>query len=243
MHVETAAELLTGLVHELNQPLTALAMLISSAQEVAQTADAGSTRITELLSKIEVQAVRSSEITRRLRQINRRSEPRRSRCDPNLIVKQALAQLSVEVRTARVDVRLNLDPAVRDAVLLDAAQTRQVVAKLLRNAVESLEQSSSLEQCAPEGRIVEASTTLREDGSLLIAIDDNGLGVPPEIESCLFEPFVTSKPDRLGLGLAVSRSIVEAHGGRLWLERSPLGGARFCALFPLRRPEEHINGN
>ena len=231
MHVETASELLAGVVHELNQPLTALAMLIGGAQEVACTIDGGSSRLTDVLSKIEAQAVRCCEITRRLRQINRRTEPRRSRCDPNLIVKQALAQLSVEIRTARVDVRLNLDSRVPDAVLLDVALARQVVAKLLKNAVESLEQSTG------EVRILEVATTLRPGQGLLIEFDDSGPGVPAALESCLFEPFVTSKPDHLGLGLTVSRSIVDAHGGRLWFERSPLGGARFCTLFPDRREE------
>jgi C4-dicarboxylate-specific signal transduction histidine kinase len=241
MHREIASELLVGFLHELNQPLTAMAMLVSSASEAARaTADSRLARVSELLSKIELQTTRACEITRRLRQASRRIEPRRVACDPNLIVKQALGLSSADIRACQTQVQLGLNPAARGGVSLDVAQIRQVILSLLRNALESLEGAAS------SPRILEVSTTLIEttgDRWLALSISDNGVGVPPELEYALFEPFVTSKPDHPGLGLAISRSIVQAHGGRLSHERPDNGGARFVVMLPCHRQKGAADGN
>ncbi|HXY33159.1 MAG TPA: sensor histidine kinase [Planctomycetaceae bacterium] len=237
IHLQIESELLVGILHELNQPLTAIAMLVCSAQEVARSgAGFDAARMAEIISKLEVQIARASEITRRLRQMNRRTDPYPSRCDPNLIVKQAVGQLSSEIRAAGVEVQLNLDQSVPDDAFLDAAQIRQVVVNLVRNALDSLEASTA------SPRVVAVSTTRTGDREIVLEVRDSGLGISPEIAPCLFEPFVTTRPDRLGLGLTVSRAIVEAHSGRSWFERSPNGGARFLARLPVPESEDTPHG-
>jgi two-component system sensor histidine kinase DctS len=236
-HREVSAALITGIAHDLNQPLSALGMLVCAGQDLLKRAgDPGTPRFAELFAKLESQTTRACEIARRLCQTVRRTEPRRVPCDVNALVWQTVEQMSDQIRAARADVRLNLEASVGESLLLDVGQIRQVVSNLLQNAVDAIDPSVANE------RLLELSTRIDEQRSLIFEVRDTGGGISSELESCLFDPFITTKSDRLGLGLMISRSIVEAHGGLLWFERVPGGGTRFLLTLPRFAEQEGSDG-
>jgi C4-dicarboxylate-specific signal transduction histidine kinase len=225
-HRETSAALVAGLAHDLNQPLSAIGMLVCAGEDLLRkSSDPHAARVSELLAKIDAQTTRACEMSRRLSQTLRRSTPNRGACDPEVLIGPALERLAGEIHAFGADVRLRLDRSLRLGVVVDSAQMAEVVRNLVRNAIESFELSPA------DRRTVEICAKVTDSGDFLLEVHDTGPGVIPEMQSCLFEPFVTSKGDRIGLGLTVSRSIVEAHGGSLSLESSE-AGARFVVALP-----------
>ncbi len=144
--------------------------------------------------------------------------------------------MSERIRAARIDVRLHLEANGDESLLLDAGQIRQVVSNLLQNALDAFD------ACVTDERILELVARIDEDRNLILKVHDTGGGVSPELESRLFDPFITTKPDRLGLGLTISRWIVESHGGRLWFERLPEGGTLFLVTVPQLGEQEAHHG-
>ena len=237
-HRETSAALVAGIAHDLNQPLSAIGMLVCAGKDLLRkSSDPHAVRVSELLSKIDVQTTRACEMSRRLSQTLRRSTPNRGACDPEVLIGPALERLAVEIRAVRADVRLRLDRSLRRGVVVDSSLMVEVVRNLVRNSIEALEVSSA------DRRTVEICAKVIDDGDFIFEVADTGPGVIPELQSCLFDPFVTSKSDRLGLGLTVSRSIVETHGGSLCLESSSEAGARFVLTLPGAGAGEGHNGD
>jgi signal transduction histidine kinase len=231
IRVKTAGELAAGIAHELNQPLTAIAALAFTAhEEIGKSRFPGRAHLAELLSKIEAQSIRAGEIILRLRHLIRRPDPRRLSCDLNSLITQVTQLMLADIREAEVDLRLQLDETLNQAILVDAIQIQQVLVNLLKNAIDALIASPS------KHRIIEIATKTIDGREVIIEVGDTGPGLSPDLESCLFEPFKTSKEDGLGLGLCISRSIVKAHGGRLWMEPRPAGGTNFLISLPISEP-------
>lgn len=214
------SELASGLAHEINQPLTAIA---SYAQECARRVRAGETGGAVLLGALEqmgAQAQRASGIIRTLREFVSKRTTAPARADINAIVSQAALLAASEARHAGVAVALELAPAL-PAVWADAIQIEQVVLNLVRNGIEAL-------QAIPAGqRSLRVRTTAGHGREVEVAVSDNGPGFGPEQQARLFERFYSTKKEGMGMGLALSRSIIEAHGGRLSAENRPGGGATF----------------
>jgi len=180
-------------------------------------------RIGEFLEKIAVQAERAGQIIRRLRGHVEKSEVERALEPLSAVVEEAsaLATIGAKVDGVRVryDLCLDLPP-----VLIDKIEIQQVVVNLVRNAIEALRGS--------EKRDVTIRTAGAEGGRQEVAVIDTGPGLSPEIAANLFKPFTSTKKDGMGIGLSICRSIVEAHGGRIWAEPNPGGGTAFRFLLP-----------
>ena len=175
------------------------------------------------------QTLRSGEIIRRLRAFVARGEVAKRPESMAKVIEEASALALVGAKEHGIKVLIRIDPDLPTAEV-DRVQIQQVLLNLIRNAVEAM-----------EGREVRELSvgTATEDGAVLVSVADTGGGIPPEIETKLFQPFVTTKPDGMGIGLSVCRTIVEAHGGRLWVEPNVGGGSVFRFTLPVR----NLNGS
>ena len=212
-------EMASTLAHELNQPLSAIANYIKGSRRLLQDrTDEDSTMIREAIDNAADQALRAGQIIRRLRDFVSRGESERRMESVTKLTEEASALALVGAKDQGVRVRFQFD-RTHDLVLADKVQIQQVLLNLIRNAIEAMQET--------EKRDLLISTTVDDDGMLTISVADTGPGIAPEIVSQLFQPFITTKRHGMGVGLSISRTIVEAHGGRIWAEPNPGGGTVF----------------
>jgi len=226
-------EMASALAHELNQPLLAIVGFMKGAQRLLASGsdDDHSGMLRNAMDKAAEQALRAGQIIRRLRDFVARGESERRVESVNRLIEEASALALVGTKDQGVRVRFQFDPAV-DLVLVDKVQIQQVLLNLLRNAVEAME--------ASQKRELVVSTAVTDEDMIAIAVADTGSGITPEVASQLFQPFVTSKRDGMGVGLSISRTIVEAHGGQITAQPNPGGGTIF--RFTLRAaPQEEFS--
>ena len=212
-------EMASALAHELNQPLSAIANYMKGSRRLLESmSDPQSTMIREAMDKAAEQSLRAGQIIRRLRDFVARGETERRIESLKKLLEEASALALVGAKDRGVRVTYAFDPTL-DSVLADKVQIQQVVLNLLRNAIESMERSDHRELmiCTERGA----------DWMAIIKIVDTGTGIAPEIAGQLFQPFITTKSQGLGVGLSISRTIVESHGGRIWVEPNPGGGTVF----------------
>jgi len=224
--LSTMGEMAAGLAHELNQPLAAITNYAKGCARRIAGGTGQPAEIVPALDKIAAQAMRAGDIIRRLRSLLRKGEARRESVDVNELVREVAHFLNAEVRERAVRLQLNLAPELPQ-VCVDAIQVEQVLVNLVRNALEAL---ASVEGRA---RTLLLQTTATDD-ALEVAVSDNGAGLSAEIAEKMFDPLFSTKSGSLGMGLSISRSIVEAHGGRLWATANPGGGTTFRFTLPLR---------
>ncbi len=218
--VSDMGEMAAALAHELNQPLAAI---VNYAQGCVHRLRAGEMKRDELLAALEHIAVhghQSGAIIRRLRSFLRRGNPQRQYTDVNRVVREAMELTDLEARQKEVTLRLDLSDDL-PPVLMDMIQIEQVVLNLLRNAIEAIDDA----QCPR--REVTVRTNVSSNGRVEVTVCDTGPGLPAENVDRLFEAFFTTKSDGMGMGLSISRSIVEAHGDQLQAAINPDGGAAF----------------
>jgi two-component system, LuxR family, sensor kinase FixL len=214
------------LAHELNQPLAAVTNFVSGAKRIAENSDSSREVLTEALEGAEIAARRAGEILRRVRDLVSRGKVSvRTEHLPQLIDEACvLAFIDAEVRG--IPHRLELDPAAQ-WVRADRIQIQQVLINLVRNAVEAIGNRARREiviATRPSGKAVE------------IEVADTGSGIAVDNPDDLFSEFLTTKSGGMGIGLPISRTIVEAHGGQIWAENRPGGGAVFRFTVPRARP-------
>jgi len=222
-HVGRVSEmgtLASSLAHELNQPLTAVATYCESARDLLDSdPDAEALALVrEALDEAAEQAVRAGQIVRRLRDFMSNGEMERRVESLQRLINEANALALVGSREHGIDVQLSLDPRA-DLVFVDRIQVQQVLVNLIRNAIDAM--------MATELRCLTLSTVRQSDGLVQVTIDDTGSGITESVAPQLFQPFVTSKENGMGIGLSICRTIVEAHGGRIWAEPRTGGGAVF----------------
>ncbi|HEX6828369.1 MAG TPA: ATP-binding protein [Burkholderiales bacterium] len=223
-----AGEMASALAHELNQPLTAITAYLSACRTMLQSPGGREQQIADTMDKAVHEAGRAAEVVRRLREYFGTGVVRLEPCAAGELVRAAAEPL--RSRLDRAGITLDLDcPADLPKVLADRLQLEIVFHNLLGNAVDAVARA------APAKRQIQVAAAA-EHNMLRIKVADSGPGVTPEIQERLFQPFATSKPQGMGLGLAISRSIVEAHYGKLWYERSPAGGAVFNLMLPIHAP-------
>jgi two-component system, LuxR family, sensor kinase FixL len=212
-------EMASALAHELNQPLSAIANYMKGSRRLLEnSSDDRSALLRHAMDKAAEQALRAGQIIRRLRDFVARGESERRVESVKKLVEEASALALVGAKDQGVRVRFQFDPTV-DLVLADKVQIQQVLLNLLRNAVEAMESS--------QRRELVISTDSGKDGMITISVADTGSGIAPEMMSQLFQPFVTNKRHGMGVGLSISRTIVEAHGGHIGMEPNPGGGTIF----------------
>jgi two-component system, LuxR family, sensor kinase FixL len=221
-------EMASALAHELNQPLSAIANYMKGSRRLLEgEADERSVMLRDALEKAGDQALRAGEIIRRLRDFVARGESERRVENVKKLIEEASALALVGAKDQGVRVRFAFDPGV-DLVLADKVQIQQVLLNLIRNALEAMETS-------PKRELLVAAV-LENDNVVSISVADSGSGIAPEMASQLFQPFVTTKRHGMGVGLSISRTIVEAHGGQITVEPNPGGGTVF--RFTLRAVTE-----
>jgi len=223
-----AGEMAAALAHQLNQPLMAAMAFTRSAQRLLR-AEAGpqAEGASQAMDEAVAQADRAAAIVRSLRDFIGRSAPERAAIAIEPLAREAAQLVGPECVRRGVRIALLLDHGL-PAALADAVQVQQVLINLIGNAVEALEH-------APRPRVIEVRARRLSELHLEVEVRDSGPGVAPEIEARLFEPFATSKPRGMGLGLAVCRGLVEAQGGRLWLAENRPGACSFAFTLPIAR--------
>lgn len=212
-------EMASTLAHELNQPLSAIANYLKGSRRlIDNNAEDAPAKIRDAIEKAGEQALRAGQIIRRLRDFVARGESERAVENLTKLIEEAGALAMVGAKERDIRVRFVFDPRL-DLVLADKVQIQQVILNLIRNAIEAMEQA--------ERRELTVSADQEEGGLAVVGIADTGPGIAPEIMSQLFQPFITTKRTGMGVGLSISRTIIEAHGGRIWVEARPGGGAVF----------------
>jgi two-component system, LuxR family, sensor kinase FixL len=223
--ISTMGEMAAGIAHEVNQPLTAIATYAQACQRLIAAGDFNPQEIANALEHVSTQALRAGEVIRRLRSFVKNREVRRELIEANRLLEDILTLAQTDAR--HHGVRINFNPSPQGLqVQADAVQIQQVLLNLVRNSIDAM-----IDIPEPEREIV-LSTRLDHDGDLEFTVADRGPGVDETTLTELFNPFFTTKPGGTGLGLSISRSIVRAHGGRLWCTANPGGGARFLFTLP-----------
>ncbi len=225
--LKTLGEMASGIAHELNQPLAAIANYAAACQATVRAGESPS----EMLQQIETQAVRAGEIIRRMRNMVRKRGPHWSTVNLKEMVTESVALLGHELRLAGVHASIHVDEHI-PLILGDGVQIEQVLINLLRNAIESTAGNAAASRA---GKRVSIELKLHDPDTVHISITDTGAGLSPEAAERIFEPFFSTKPEGLGLGLSISRSIIEGHGGRLWANANAEGGATFSFTLPIRK--------
>ena len=226
-------EMASALAHELNQPLSAIANYMKGARRLLENRpDDESRLICGALDKAAEQSLRAGQIIRGLRDFVARGESERRVESINKLIEEASALALVGAKEHGIRVRLQIDHR-SDLILADKVQIQQVLLNLIRNAIEALDQSVRKELLV--------TTRPSAGGMIEVAVADTGPGIGTEVASQLFQPFVTTKPQGMGVGLSISRTIVEAHGGQIWTEPNAGGGAVF--KFTLRAVTKEDIGN
>lgn len=224
--VSMMGEMAAQMAHELNQPLSAIVSYASGCIRRIRNGSERPEEILEALDQIAGQAVRASEILKRLRAFVRKGAPKRERVHINAVVRNALRFAEVEARDYGVSVRFEPAPYL-PVIQADAVQLEQVVLNLVRNGFEAMRETNGRQ------RELVIRTGLDDHGFVRVSVRDSGAGVAADIADTLFEPFTTTKPDGLGMGLSISRSIIESHGGRLWMTQNAGAGATFEFTVPV----------
>jgi PAS domain S-box-containing protein len=212
LRVATLGELATSLAHEINQPLAAIASNAQAARRLLGSA-AVDPELPDVLRDITADAQRAGQIIRQLRVLFRKEHREQQPVDLTAVIKEVLALLRADLERRRVRLEVALMPGA-PRVLGDVVQLQQVVLNVVINAAEAMAKEA-------EPRDLRIEMAVRESDIITITVSDSGKGVEASELEHIFERFVTSKPEGLGMGLPISRSIVEAHGGRLWATRNP----------------------
>jgi two-component system sensor histidine kinase DctS len=226
----TMGEMASSLAHELNQPLAAIASYNTGCLNLLTSGQADEENLKEIetaLKKSADQAQRAGRIIRRIYEFVRRSEPKSEPLDPNQLLEEVTGFVDADARRKHVRLEL-IAPLHLPQITGDRVLIAQALLNLVRNGIDAAREGT------PPHRVeIRASV---DNGKLHLAVLDSGPGISPELASRLFEPFHTTKPEGMGMGLKICRSVVEGHKGRLWHEPRREGGSVFHVLLPIEAP-------
>ena len=226
--LSTLGEMASGIAHEINQPLTAISTNAQASMRLLESNPPDTGLCVEVMERIASQAARAGEIIRQLRRFVRKEPLERSEVDINSLVGAVVVLIRPELRRANVRLVLDLQPNL-PGIAVQPIQIEQVILNLAKNAIEALNEM-------PAGqRSLMIQTNLISDDLIRVTVRDTGPGLNAAILDHLFDPFVTSKPDGMGLGLSISNGIIQAHGGRLTAISPAEGGAEFSFFIPLNQ--------
>jgi PAS domain S-box-containing protein len=223
--VSMMGQLASALAHELNQPLGAILRNAEAAELFVQASPPDLQEVRAILADIRKDDQRAGEVIDRMRALLKRRESQWSELDLNAVAEEVAGLLRFDAEARRVKLTLELSRSV-SGVRGDRVQLQQVLLNLILNAMDAMN------ECEAGRRCVEIGVRPRE-GEVEVAVSDSGHGILAANVKRLFEPFFTTKPSGMGLGLAISHTIIQAHGGRLWAENNPDGGATFRFTLPV----------
>lgn len=222
-------EMASTLAHEINQPLSAIAHLLTGSRRLIERGrEEDKPKIADALDKAAAQALRAGDVIHRMRAFVGRGDNEPTLEDLPKVIEEASALALIGAKEHRVDVRYQMDPRAR-AVFCDRVQIQQVLLNLIRNGIEAMYQ-------APKRELL-ISTSIDSAGDALVSVADTGSGMTEEVRDQLFQPFMTTKAEGMGVGLSISRSIIESHGGRIWAEPNKDCGTIFKFTLPLANEE------
>ncbi|MDH3667857.1 MAG: PAS domain S-box protein [Paracoccaceae bacterium] len=226
-------EMATALAHEINQPLLAVSNFARAAARTLEAGDGDVQKVSGFMDRIAEQAQRAGAIVRRMRRLVERGQSDMLPEDINEVVREAVNQFRMVV-DSRHDITLELADEL-PKVQADRIQIQQVILNLLKNAHEAMPAGGDDELHVTTENAGAIQFRARRSGEveIMVTVSDEGHGLPDEIAENLFDPFVSAKKEGLGVGLAVCRSIIDAHGGRIWAENGEDGGAEFHFTLPV----------
>lgn len=226
VRLNTMGEMVANIAHELKQPLTAISLYAANSQTMLSSPEPQTEQLHKMLDEIQAQAMRAAEIIRRTREFARKQKPDTSSIQLNGLIAEVRDFLAVQASDHDVSLLLELDPELPPAEA-DAVQLKQVLLNIVHNAIECLQGYEGLL------RQVTVRSHLTEAGEIEVNVTDTGPGMDAETLGRVFESFFTTKGDAgMGMGLSISRSIIEAHGGQLWARSVPGRGATFSFTLP-----------
>ena len=226
MRVTSLGELAASIAHEINQPLAAIEANAAASLNWLGASSPDLDLVRDALADIVSDGHRAGRVIQRIRQIATKSEPLKSQLDLNDVIDDVLALVRSEVQKHRVSVRVALAAALPPA-LGDRVQIQQVIINLVMNGVEAMATVDD----RPRELVIRSQA--HENDQVLVAVQDAGVGIDPRHVGELFDAFFTTKPAGMGMGLSISRSIIEGHGGRLWATPNPTSGATFQFALPV----------
>lgn len=232
--VSSMGEMASAIAHEVNQPLTAIANYVYACIRLLRSGAATTDEALQVMQRVAAEAERAGEVVRKMRSFVRGDEGQVSAVDANFLVAEVLRLAAPEARNSGVELVPALAVSLPE-VLADSIQIQQVLLNLVRNAVEAIVAGGAAQ------RIVRIETARADPGFVAIRVTDTGPGLPPDALEKVFEPFYTTKADGVGIGLALSRSIADAHGGRLWATCADGGGATLHLTLPTAAPLEEAD--
>jgi len=228
--VTTMGELTASLAHEVNQPIAAA---VTNANTCVRWLAGGTPNIEEAraaASRIVKDGKRAAEIVSRIRQLFKKGTSQRELVDVNEAIREMIVLLRSEATRYNITVRMEL-AADLPAIMGDRVQLQQVLMNLIVNSIDAMKEVDG-----PRELAVKSQRTTKEE--ILVSVNDTGVGLPPKQTEQIFNAFFTTKPHGTGMGLRISRSIVESHGGRLWATNNSPRGASFCFSLPTAEAHE-----
>ncbi len=233
LRLSTLGELTGALAQEVNQPLAAIANFAGGGRRRLASGDMERDSIVMVFEQISEQSLRAGDIIRRMRNFAQKRGPQRATHDINDLVREVVRLVESEARLAGIRLWIDLDDTA-PTVDVDGIQIEQVILNLVRNAFDAMSETPADE------RDLHLRTCLVDPGCIEVSVGDRGCGIDPHAADRLFEPFVTTKPHGMGLGLSISRSIVEAHGGRIWSTPHPERGTTFHFTVVTEAERDHL---
>lgn len=229
--LSTMGEMASGIAHEINQPLTAIATNADASIRLLESGFQHEDRLIDIMERISSQARRAGGIIQQLRQFVRKEQPELSLVDLNELIEEVLILIRPEIQKA--EVRLVKDLADElPRVLAQHIQIDQVILNLARNAIEAMS------EIPRQARVLTIRTRPAGKNAVITTVEDTGPGPSEQVREKLFDPFVTSKANGMGLGLSISYGIIESHKGKLYLDSKPAAGAVFRFTLPINQEQE-----
>jgi signal transduction histidine kinase len=225
-----AGEITASIVHEMTQPLSAILSNVETAELLLSQPNENAAAIGEILADIRRDDLRANEISRGLRTLLRKRELQFEELDINAHVASVVSLVRADATRRSIMIRTDLSEDV-PPVRADPVHFQQVLLNLILNAMDAME------AIPPTARWLDIHTRATEDGAVEVAVIDTGRGMTADQQSKIFESFFTTKEGGMGLGLSIARSIVQAHGGKIWAETQENSGTTFRFTLPARRRE------
>jgi two-component system sensor kinase FixL len=223
--LSTLGEMAAGLAHELNQPLTAIATYTQACQRLIESGNSDDAEILAALKKCDAQAQRAGDVIRRLRQFVQKRGQGRQEASCEELIHDIAALAEIDARTHRIQLKFDIEKDLPN-IMVDTVQVQQVILNLIRNGIDAMVDTND------KNEAVSVSVKRHDDERIEIAVTDHGSGITAEAEKKIFQPFFTTKPSGLGLGLAICQSIITSHGGVLSFTKNPSGGTTFHFTLP-----------
>ena len=224
--LSTLGEMAASLAHELNQPLTAIATYTEACQRLIESGHSDDDEILATLKKCDAQAQRAGDVIRRLRQFVQKRELGRQEVSCEELIRDLAALAEVDARNNGIPLTIDVAEGL-PKIMVDAVQIQQVILNLIRNGIDAMMNMDHYD----EG--ISVSVSKFENNQVKLVVTDHGSGITKEADEKIFQPFFTTKPSGMGLGLAICRSIIESHGGVLSFTKNPSGGTTFYFTLPV----------